>query len=203
MEQKEVYKSQDYEAIIADNSNEVLYFILRFETEVSDRYPNTWYHNKFLMKFNYFRTKWEMLWLSILGIDTAGFCYHFAMILKTTFKRGKIVWVCPKNHFAFLDDDGILYDYLGAYRYNWIYLIPEDEMDYDKFIRTYLRLPLRDPKSSQLSKDAFGHFDNSYYPTLDEWCDLVKTYCENHNLEYFEEEIRKDIQKYIISKYKY
>lgn len=46
---------------------------------------------------------------------SAGYCYHFASILQTIFKRGQICWTAPYGHMVWQDIDGICYDITGVY----------------------------------------------------------------------------------------
>ena len=43
-----------------------------------------------------------------------GYCYYFAVILKTAFNRGEICWCAPYAHFIWLDTNGIPYDIEGV-----------------------------------------------------------------------------------------
>ena len=42
-----------------------------------------------------------------------GYCYYFAVILKTAFKRGEVCWCAPYGHFCWVDEDGVPYDIYG------------------------------------------------------------------------------------------
>lgn len=55
----------------------------------------------------------------------AGYCYYFAHILKTAFKRGSVCWAAPFGHFVWKDEDGISYDVEGLYTGEYKKLIPE------------------------------------------------------------------------------
>lgn len=43
----------------------------------------------------------------------AGYCYHFAVILKAVFNRGEVCWCAPYSHMCWVDDDGTPYDIYG------------------------------------------------------------------------------------------
>lgn len=52
---------------------------------------------------------------AIYDLFTNGYCYYFAVILKTAFNRGKIVWHRNHGHIVWLDDDGTPYDAGGPF----------------------------------------------------------------------------------------
>lgn len=43
-----------------------------------------------------------------------GYCYYFAAMLKTAFKRGEICWAAPSNHIVWMDENGVPYDIGGV-----------------------------------------------------------------------------------------
>lgn len=55
----------------------------------------------------------------------AGYCWHFAHILKTTFGRGKVCWAAPFGHFVWIDENGVAYDAEGVNFGDQDYNIPE------------------------------------------------------------------------------
>ncbi|MBR1987903.1 MAG: hypothetical protein IKA36_02565, partial [Clostridia bacterium] len=55
----------------------------------------------------------------------AGYCYYFAVMLKTAFNRGEICWCAPFGHMCWVDTDGTPYDCEGVYDGEAVYLIPE------------------------------------------------------------------------------
>ena len=57
---------------------------------------------------------------------TQGYCWHFAHLLQTTFKRGSVVLAAPFSHVCFKDTDGKIYDIDGKYYGEAYYFIPED-----------------------------------------------------------------------------
>lgn len=54
----------------------------------------------------------------------AGYCYYFAVILKTAFQRGEICWAAPFGHMVWQDIDGMVYDIEGVYDGEAEYFIP-------------------------------------------------------------------------------
>lgn len=54
----------------------------------------------------------------------AGYCYYFAVMLKTAFNRGKICWAAPFSHIVWQDDDDMVYDVEGVYEGEADYFIP-------------------------------------------------------------------------------
>lgn len=55
----------------------------------------------------------------------AGYCYHFAVMLKAIFKRGVVCWVAPFGHFVWVDNNGVPYDIEGVNYGDQLYNIPE------------------------------------------------------------------------------
>lgn len=53
-----------------------------------------------------------------------GYCYHFAHMLKSVYRRGEVCWAAPFSHFVLLLDD-IPYDINGVYSGEAEYFIPE------------------------------------------------------------------------------
>lgn len=62
----------------------------------------------------------------------AGYCWHFAHILKAVFNRGEVCWTAPFGHMVWRDEDGTPYDIEGVYDGEAMYLIPE------KYVSEYL-----------------------------------------------------------------
>lgn len=68
----------------------------------------------------------------------AGYCLHFAIILKNMFKEGEICWCAPFGHIAYVQD-GIPYDIEGVCTSDCEYYIP---ISYIKEgIRDFVRIP--------------------------------------------------------------
>lgn len=44
----------------------------------------------------------------------SGYCYYFAVMLKTAFGRGEICWAAPYGHIAWVDDNNVPYDAGGV-----------------------------------------------------------------------------------------
>jgi hypothetical protein len=55
----------------------------------------------------------------------AGYCWHFAHILKDAFGRGEVCWAAPFGHFVWVDEDGVPYDAEGVNQGEQDYHIPE------------------------------------------------------------------------------
>lgn len=56
---------------------------------------------------------------------TSGYCYYFAVILKSAFNRGEVCWCAPYSHFCWVDTDGTPYDIYGLCVSDALYFIPE------------------------------------------------------------------------------
>lgn len=52
---------------------------------------------------------------SIYQLFACGYCYYFAIILKTAFNRGDIVWHKGFSHIMWRDTDNIVYDIGGVF----------------------------------------------------------------------------------------
>ena len=61
---------------------------------------------------------------SIRRTFRAGYCYYFAVMLKTAFERGEVCWAAPFGHIVWVDDNNIPYDIEGVYESEYEYLIP-------------------------------------------------------------------------------
>ena len=85
-----------------------------------------------------------------------GYCYYFAIILKTAFKRGEVCWCAPFGHMCWVDVDGTPYDCEGEYTGEALYLIPEH----------YLGDAIKD----------FMHIDETYNVSRDEIIDIINKY---------------------------
>lgn len=86
----------------------------------------------------------------------AGYCYYFAVMLKTAFNRGEICWCAPFGHMCWVDTDGTPYDCEGVYDGEAVYLIPEH----------YLGESIKD----------FMHTDEVYDVSRDEVMNTINKY---------------------------
>ena len=57
-----------------------------------------------------------------------GYCYYFAHILKSAFKRGEVCLAAPYGHFVWMDENGVPYDIEGVNITEAEYYIPESFM---------------------------------------------------------------------------
>lgn len=55
-----------------------------------------------------------------------GYCYHFAKILQSVFKRGTCCICAPYGHVVWQDENGVAYDLDGVYYGDAEYLISEE-----------------------------------------------------------------------------
>lgn len=69
----------------------------------------------------------------------AGYCWHFAHILKTVFGRGEVCWAAPFGHFVWVDENGVPYDAEGLNQGEQDYNIPESYMGV--FIKDFKHIP--------------------------------------------------------------
>lgn len=51
---------------------------------------------------------------STINLFSQGYCYHFATILKSIYKKGEVCWVAPYSHLIWLYND-VPYDINGVY----------------------------------------------------------------------------------------
>ena len=63
--------------------------------------------------------------MGVVSVFTCGYCYYFAVILKTAFNRGRICIADPYDHIVWVDDNGTAYDIDGV-NYEWDDLLPID-----------------------------------------------------------------------------
>lgn len=97
----------------------------------------------------------------------AGFCWHFAHMLQTTFDRGTVVWAAPFGHICFQDTNGKVYDIEGRRD------IKDDETYY-YIPESYLKDMVND----------FKHTDMSYDASAEELIDICKRYCQDTGVKY-------------------
>lgn len=69
----------------------------------------------------------------------AGYCWHFAHILKNTFKRGEVCWAAPFGHIVWVDVNGVPYDAEGLNEGEQMYNIPESYLG--DFIKDFIHIP--------------------------------------------------------------
>ena len=91
----------------------------------------------------------------------AGYCYYFAVILKTAFNRGKICWCAPYGHICWVDDDGTPYDVYGICTSEAEYFIPV----------SFLGDCLND----------FLHTGKPHNTSEEEISNIIKSYIESNN----------------------
>lgn len=82
----------------------------------------------------------------------AGYCYYFAVMLKSAFNRGCVCWAAPYGHIVWLDDNGCPYDIEGVCASDVAYFIPVS------FLEDHLQ--------------GFKHVGDDGSPTS--WEDIVK-----------------------------
>lgn len=123
-----------------DSTNEVIRFIDRFYNNVGENLDNQ-----------------EVLRHQFRN----GYCYYFAVILKTAFGRGEVCWCAPFGHFCWVDTDGLPYDCEGFYYGEADYLIPE----------RFLGEALND----------FLHTDTVFNASLEDINNIIQKYLINEN----------------------
>lgn len=69
----------------------------------------------------------------------AGYCWHFAQLLKATFRRGQACWTAPYGHFVWMDDNGVPYDVEGVHTGECEYYIPESYLG--EHVHDFLHIP--------------------------------------------------------------
>jgi len=97
----------------------------------------------------------------------AGFCWHFAHMLQTTFDRGTVVWAAPFGHICFQDTNGKVYDIEGRRD-------TKDDETYYYISESYLKDKVND----------FKHTDMSYDASAKELIDICKRYCLDTGVKY-------------------
>lgn len=107
------------------------------------------------------------------------FSYHFALLLKSIFKRGIIVWCAPHyGHFAFLDIDGTAYNINGIYTHKVAYFIPEEYVDPE--IINDVKFVVQYPKPVSFEKIR----------------NMIKAYCINTHTMYDENKVNQILTDY-------
>lgn len=80
---------------------------------------------KFIMDFSTCTANTEEQYEIIRSLFRAGYCWHFAHLLKTTFGKGEVCVAAPFGHFVWKDDNDVTYDIEGVYCGEAFYFIPE------------------------------------------------------------------------------
>jgi len=80
---------------------------------------------QFIYNFAWHKASTETEHEQIRCLFMDGYCYYFATMLKTAFKRGEICWCAPYGHFVWLDTNGVPYDIEGVSTAEAKYYIPE------------------------------------------------------------------------------
>lgn len=79
---------------------------------------------KFILDFNWSNGDSEIMQEAIRHTFRAGYCYYFAVMLKTAFNRGEVCWCAPYGHICWVDVDGIPYDVEGVCESDCDHYIP-------------------------------------------------------------------------------
>ena len=98
----------------------------------------------------------------------AGYCYHFAFLLRDTFHRGVVCWAAPFGHIVWQDIDGKRYDIEGEYSGEAFYFIPVILLG--EYVRDFLHI--RTDQHPPAKKQTL--------------INIIKEYCKNTGIEYNE-----------------
>lgn len=85
----------------------------------------------------------------------AGYCYHFANILKSTFNRGEVCICFPFGHFVWLDIDNTAYDAGGIHTGDQKAYIPEEFLG--NCIYDFKHIPGKVHNTSEKEIDEIWH----------------------------------------------
>jgi hypothetical protein len=100
---------------------------------------------------------------------SAGYCWHFAHMLQSVFRRGEVCWAAPFGHMIWLDSDNTAYDIEGKFQREARYLIPEYYLS--NFITEFMHIRgMNDP----IGKPS----------TREDLIQIMKTYCKTTGNEY-------------------
>lgn len=92
-----------------------------------------------------------------------GYCYHFAAILKATFRRGEICVAYPLGHIVWVDIDGIPYDIYGINSSECEHYIPE------KFLGDHIYNFIHDGiHNIDISEEDLVRIKNEYLKSIEE-----------------------------------
>lgn len=101
----------------------------------------------------------------------AGYCWHFAHLLKNVFQRGEVCWAAPYGHFIWVDEDGVPYDAEGVNFGDQLYEIPERYLG--NMLDDFRHVPGREYNASvsELTAVIRRYEDDSSLPhqNLDGW----------------------------------
>lgn len=125
----------------------------------------------FIIHFVTCAAKTEEEYEIIRSTFRAGYCWHFAHLLKTTFSRGEVCWAAPFGHFVWIDNN-IPYDIEGIYFGEQLYFIPESYLG--DTLKDFLHVP--------------GMDNNT---TVDEIMNIIHQYEDDNNLPHQDNEVQK------------
>ena len=128
--------------------------------------------------------------LDVEGVDvidslfSAGYCWHFAQMLKSTFNRGKVVLAHPYSHVVWVDTNNVAYDIHGVYYEEGVTYISFEvlgDIVYDfKHIKGYSsRLSEKDYNSLI---DAILNGGEAELPLRQTYIDIWERYCKQYNV---------------------
>lgn len=130
---------------VSDESNPVLAFIDTFQNWNSNLFDSDVLYDVLDRQF------------------TGGYCYHFAVILKSVFNRGTICYTWPFSHIVWKDDDNRMYDFNGEYSGEAEYFIPFDwiKQHYPSFANDFIHYgiesnEIKSPDQDRDMKRAIG-----------------------------------------------
>lgn len=103
----------------------------------------------------------------------AGYCWHFANMLKTTFNRGEVCWTAPFSHFVWRDIDGVCYDIEGIFeehiKGDVFYLIPEKYLG--DYINAFKHISLESDMKCGIN-------------SMSQLLSCIKEYCKDMGIDY-------------------
>lgn len=88
-----------------------------------------WQVNTFIARFQHYhagRFDSDVLYDVLNAQFCRGYCWHFATILQSVFKRGVICQAWPFAHIVWQDTDGLVWDFNGLYDGEAEFFIPFD-----------------------------------------------------------------------------
>lgn len=86
---------------------------------------------------------------TVRDLFRSGYCWHFAHILRDSFRRGRVCMAAPDNHMVWMDDN-IPYDIDGVYTRKALCFIGEEELG--DYLDGFIHIPYNEQSTAGVSK---------------------------------------------------
>lgn len=164
------------------STREILWFITRFYTYTIDARLNP------IEKLVYKLAPQRCMNRHAKTINTlfsAGYCWHFAHLLKDSFGRGEVCWAVPFSHFVWKDEDDEYWDIDGiVHEEEYSFFIPEPYISDDILF-------------------TFKHTDYAWHNiekfNVEDYMNIIDEYAKDNEFTYNREYVENMINRAMIN----